>query len=47
MESVLLQYGLYKGESQSCDAIPIVTFNVLVGQGVLSIYVSMTVVVMT
>ena len=31
-ESVLLQYSLYKCESQSYDAIPIVTFNVLVGQ---------------
>ena len=31
-ESVLLQYSLYKRESQSYDVIPIVTFNVLVGQ---------------
>ena len=31
-ESVLLQYTLYKRESQSYDAIPIVTYNVLVGQ---------------
>ena len=31
-ESVLLQYSLYKRESQSYDAILIVTFNVLVCQ---------------
>ena len=31
-ESILLQYSLYKRESRSYDAIPIVTFNVLVGQ---------------
>ena len=31
-EGVLLQYSLYKHVSQSYDVIPIVTFNVLVGQ---------------
>ena len=31
-KSVLLQYSLCKRESQSYDAVPIDTFNVLVGQ---------------